>query len=57
MVTVCAVEGELYQQIVDNLCSKLSVQPSTFSVFSLDTLSTGRINQIDKASQYPIVNM
>ena len=35
-------EGELYQQIVDNLCSKLSVEPTTFSVFSLDTLSAGR---------------
>merc|ERR1711936_699192 len=37
-------EGELYQQIVDNICSKLSVQPSPFSVFSLDTLSTGVIS-------------
>ena len=35
------LDGELYQQVVDNLCSKLSVEPTTFSVFSLDTLSAG----------------
>ena len=35
------LDGELYQQVEDNLCSKLSVEPTTFSVFSLDTLSPG----------------
>jgi len=37
-------DGELYQQILDNLCTKLSVPPETFSVFSLDTLTPGIIS-------------
>ena len=39
---VIAGDGELYQQFLDNLCTKLSVPAAFFSVFSLDTLSPGK---------------
>lgn len=40
----CKGDGELYQQFLDNLCTKLSVPAAFFSVFSLDTLSPGIIS-------------